>query len=119
MGDADPLMYAKIAGTDVTDAEAFAKKAIAEINERAGRVRGETDRDRQDRGRRTIFRKRLRRERRLFAERACRLHPDAESGRLVVFSAEEKATLEKHANALTQLLKSFRAMDAKVDGPKE
>ncbi len=117
--NADPLMYAKIAGTDVTDAEAFAKKAIAEMTKERGEFAMKRIATGKTAGGEPYFVNDYaanadysRSERVAYIQM-----PKAVA--YVVFSAEEKATLEKHAMALTQLLKSFRAMGAKVDSEGE
>lgn len=115
---ADPLMYAKIAGTDVTDAAAFAKKAIAEMRQQRGDFPAKRIATGKTAGGESYFvNEYAPTEEYSRAERVAYIQmPKAVA--YVVFSAEKMATLEKHAGALTQVLQSFRAMDAKVDEKK-
>ncbi len=112
---ADPLMYTKIAGTDATDYEAFAKKAIAEMKKQRGdfpvkRIASGKTAD----GQSYFVNECSPTEEYTRCERVAYIQmPRAVA--YVVFSAEKRATLEKHERALTQLLESFRAMDAKTE----
>lgn len=116
---ADPLMYAKIAGTDVTDAEAFAKKAIAESTKQRGKFAVKRSATGKTAGGETYFvNDYAANDDYSRSERVAYIQmPKAVA--YVVFSAEEKSTLEKHAKALTQVLESFRAMEAKVEKAKK
>lgn len=112
---ADPLMYTKIAGTDATDYEAFAKKAIAEMEKERGafpvkRIASGKTAD----GQSYFVNEYSPTEEYPRCERVAYIQmPRAVA--YVVFSAEKRATLEKHEQALTRLLESFRAMDAKTE----
>ncbi len=116
---ADPLMYAKIAGTDVTDAEAFAKKAIAEMTKERGEFAVKRSATGKTAGGEPYFiNDYAANDDYSRSERVAYIQmPKAVA--YVVFSAEKRATLAKHARALTQVLESFRAMEAKVDGESE
>jgi len=110
---AEPLMYAKIAGTDVTNHEAFAAKAIKEMK----RERGDFAVKRLDSGKTSDGRPYFvndyaptdeypRHERVAYIQM-----PKAVA--YVVFSADTKEGLRKHEGALKQVLASFASMDVK------
>jgi hypothetical protein len=115
---AEPLMYAKIAGTDATDYEAFAKRAIEEMTKQRGDASPKRIATGKTAGGQSYFvndysptEKYERCERVAYIQM-----PNAVA--YVVFSAENSAGLRKHAGALTELIESFRAMDVKLDEEK-
>ncbi|MBA2431829.1 MAG: hypothetical protein H0V56_06895 [Chthoniobacterales bacterium] len=115
---AEPLMYAKIAGTDATDHEAFAKKAIDEMTRERGDLRPKRIATGKTAGGEPYFvNEYLPTKAYPRSERVAYIQlPKAVA--YVVFSADEKSTLKKHGSALTQVLESFRAMSAKIDEEK-
>ena len=108
---AEPLMYAKIASTEVTDAEAFAKKAIAEMQKERGEFPVKRTASGKTAGGEPYFvNEYAPTEEYTRAERVAYIQM-AKAVAYVVFSAETKATLEKHGRALIQVLESFRALN--------
>ncbi|MBA2432160.1 MAG: hypothetical protein H0V56_08600 [Chthoniobacterales bacterium] len=112
---ADPLMYAKIAGTSAVNAEAFAKKAIAEMK----KERGDYDTKRIGSGKTKggepyFINEYSPNETYPRLERVAYIQlPEAVA--YIVYSADSAAALHKHEAALKQLLDSFRGLDpAKV-----
>lgn len=113
---ADPLMYAKIAGTDVTDHEAFAKKAIEEMTkERGDFVPNRIATGKTAGGEPFFVNEYAPTPEYPRCERVAYIQmPKAVA--YIVFSAENKETIEKHGHALLQAVESLRAMDVKVEG---
>ena len=116
--NAEPLMYAKIAGTDVEEHEAFAKKAISEMKKQ----RGEYQTKRIEEGKTgdgcpyfvneySPARNYPRRERVAYIQL-----PKAVA--YIVYSAEREAAFRKHQSALTEVLKSFAYMEVKPGGDR-
>jgi hypothetical protein len=112
---AEPLMYAKIAGTDIDESEAFAKKAITEMKKQ----RGDYETKRIDSGKTgdgcpyfvneySPAKNYPRFERVAYIQL-----PKAVA--YVVYSADGEAAFRKHQSALTEVLKSFASMELKGD----
>lgn len=112
---ADPLMYAKIAGTDVEEYEAFARTAIAEMKKQ----RGEYETKRIESGKtgdgRPYFVNEYSPGKNYprFERVAYIQLPRAVA--YIVYSADSEAAFRKHQSALTELLKSFAYMEVKLD----
>lgn len=113
---AEPLMYAKIAGTDITDYEAFATDAIREMSKERGNMAPKKIATGKTAGGEPYF---------VNEYSPTKIYPRYErvayiqmskAVAYVVFSAESKAAAKKHGGALTEVLDSFRAMEAKIDG---
>ena len=107
---ADPLMYAKIAGTSTEDAEAFAKKAIAEMKKERGEYETKRIASGKTKGGEAYFiNEYSANEKYPRVERVAYVQmPKAVA--YVVYSADSPAALRKHERALKQLLDSFTAM---------
>ena len=112
---ADPLMYAKIAGTSSEGAEAFAKKAIAEMKKERGDYTTKRIASGKTKSGHSYFineysanEKYPRTERVAYVQM-----PHAVA--YVVFSADSVAALRKHERALKQLLESFTVLDVKQE----
>jgi hypothetical protein len=113
--NADPLMYTKIAGTDVTDFEAFAKKAISEMEKQRGEFKPKRIETGKTSGGQDYFINEYpagegysRSERVAYIQM-----PKAVA--YVVYSADDAAKFRKHGGALQEVVKSFKALDVKQD----
>jgi hypothetical protein len=112
---AEPLMYAKIASTSYEDAEAFARTAIDEIKKERGDYEVKRVATGKTKGGQSYFinqyspsEKYPRIERVAYVQM-----PKAVA--YIVFSCENEQALRKHQRALTELVESLTAMDAKVN----
>jgi hypothetical protein len=108
-------MYTKIAGTDVTDFEAFAEEAIAEMRKERGEFkpkRGETGKT--SGGQDYFINEYPAGEGYSRHERVAYIQmPQAVA--YVVYSADDAAKFRKHGDALQEVVKSFKALDVKQD----
>lgn len=116
---ADPLMYAKVARTDDTDHEAFAKEAIREMTKERGDFAPRRIATGKTAGGEAYF---------VNEYSPTKIYPRCErvayiqmpkAVAYVVYSAKNKAGLQKHAGALSEVLGSFRAMTVANDEKKE
>lgn len=110
--NADPLMYTKIAGTDIEDAEAFAKTAISEMKKQRGeyktkRIQSGKTKD----GRAWFINEYSPNDSYPRTERVAYIQlPKAVA--YVVYSADSEAAFRKHQAALEQLLGIVRLSGA-------
>ncbi len=109
----DPLMYAKVAGTSVEDAEAFVKKAIEEMNKTRGEVK--TNRVASGKtkdGRAWFINEYAPNEKYARFERVAYIQlPKAVA--YIVFTAGDKEAYKKHQPALEQVVASFGYLEPK------
>jgi len=111
----DPVMYAKIAGTSIEDAEAFVKDAIDDMKKRRGEVkvkRVETGKTKD--GRAWFINEYSPNERYRRSERVAYVQlPKAVA--YIVYTSDDTAVFRKHQGALRQLLASFTYLEPKKE----
>jgi hypothetical protein len=109
---AEPLMYAKIASTTYEDYEAFAKDAVADMKkERAGFTMKRVTSGKTDGGQPYFINEYPPTKLYKRSERVAYIQlPKAVA--YIVFSADDKASYQKHLGALDEAVKSLRAMNA-------
>jgi len=113
--NADPLMYAKIANTDVTDSEVFAKEAIADAKKRRGEFTPKRIDSGKTAGGEDYFINEYPRNKGYSRHERVAYVQMPEAVAYVVYSSDDAAAFRKHAGALQEVMKSFRAMDVKQD----
>ena len=113
---AEPLMYAKIAGTNYENYETFARDAIADMKKKRGGFTMKRIASGKTAGGQPYF---------INEYPACDGYKRPErvayvqlprAVAYIVFSADEKATLQKHQAALEEAVKSLRSMNADYPG---
>ena len=113
----DPIMYAKIAGTSVEEAEAFAKTAIEEAKKKRGEYktqRVETGKTKD--GRDWFINEYSPNEKYSRTERVAYVQlPKAVA--YIVYTSDDVAAFRKHQGALQQLLASFTYLEPKAEKP--
>lgn len=111
----DPVMYAKIAGTSVEDAETFVKDAIDDMKKHRGEVkvkRVETGKTKD--GRVWFINEYSPNEKYPRSERVAYVQlPKAVA--YIVYTSEDEAVFRKHQDALKQLLASFSYLEPKKE----
>lgn len=112
---AEPLMYAKIAGTDAEEYEAFARKAITEMKKERGEYKTRRIESGKTGDGRPYF---------VNEYSPARNYPRLErvayiqlprAVAYIVYSADGEAAFRKHQGALTEVLNSFAYMEVKGD----
>ncbi len=111
----DPVMYAKIAGTSIEDAEAFVKDAIDDMKKRRGEVkikRVETGKTKD--GRAFFINEYSPNEKYRRSERVAYVQlPKAVA--YIVYTSDDAARFRKHQGALQHLLASFTYLEPKTE----